>query len=173
MCCENEVGSRWRVVGRNAGATTYHLPPTTYSPPGFSLIEMMAVLVLIGLLASLVIVNVRPLMVKGKQEAARGQIASFRSSLEAYHGIAGRFPTSDEGLALLTNKSPQLSEPLLRSVPLDPWGRAYQYNAPGRSEPYEIISYGADGREGGSGADADVVSWQMQDPAGSANAATP
>ena len=177
MCCENEVGGgRWAVGSgkRRMRVTAARCRlPTAHYPTAFSLIEMMAVLVLIGLLAGLVIVNVRPLMVRGKQDAARGQISNFASALESFHGFYGRYPTSDEGLALMTQKSAKLSEPLLRSVPLDPWGHAYQYNSPGRTEPYEVISYGADGREGGTGADADIESWQLQEAAGSANASTP
>ncbi len=178
MCCERVISRQSPVVSRREKTGDWRLT-TGDSLPGFSLIEMMAVLVLIGLLAGLVIVNVRPLMARGKQEAARAQIASFNGALSTFDGVYGRFPTNEEGLEILAKKTSKLSEPLLaqRAVPLDPWGRPYQYNSPGRAEPYEIICYGADGREGGTGADADVVSWQLQDSAGNsaggANAATP
>ena len=130
---------------------------------GFTLIEMMVVLVLIGLLAGVVTVSVRHYLVTGKQQAARAQVAALKTAVETFYGIVGRYPTNDEGLEILTQRSDQLPEPLLdsRQVPSDPWGRPYQYNSPGREEPYEIISFGADGREGGSGGDADIVSYQL------------
>jgi general secretion pathway protein G len=130
---------------------------------GFSLIEMMVVLVLIGILASLVTVNVRHYMIKGKQEAARAQISAICTALETFYGVYGRYPTNDEGLEILARKSDRLPEPLMRQIPLDPWNNPYVYNSPGRSEPYEVISFGADGREGGEGADSDIVSWQLQE----------
>ena len=143
---------------------------------GFTLIEMMVVLVLIGLLAGVVTVSVRHYLVRGKQEAARAQVASLKQAVNAFYTVYGRYPTNDEGLQILTQKTERLPDPLLdaRAVPADPWGRPYQYNAPGRQEPYEILTYGADGREGGVGADADVVSWQLSaGPAGGAGDANP
>lgn len=145
-------------------------------PKGFTLIEMMVVLVLIGLLAGVVSVSVRHYLVTGKQQAARAQIASLRTAVETFYSVYGRYPTNDEGLEILTQRTDQLPEPLLqsRAVPSDPWGRPYQFNSPGRQEPYEIISYGADGREGGQDGDADIVSWLLSGPAdGGGNAALP
>lgn len=138
-----------------------HLP-FRRSPHGFSLIEFTAVLALMALLAGLITLNVRHVMVKGKQDAARAEIATLRDAVELFYNANGRYPTSDEGLAILTRKSETITEPLVPQVPQDPWGHPYQYNQPGRSEPYEIIAYGADGREGGEGADADIVSWNLK-----------
>lgn len=136
--------------------------------PAFTLIEMMVVLVLIGLLAGLVTVSVRHYLVTGKQDAARAQIASFKTAVETFYAAYGRYPSSDEGLEILTKPTERLPEPLLsqRRVPDDPWGRAYQYDAPGRDEPYEIVCFGADGREGGAGGDADIVSWDLSAASG-------
>ena len=130
---------------------------------GFTPIEMMVVLVLIGLLAGVVTVSVRHYLVTGKQAAAKAQVASLKTAIETFNGVYGRYPTNDEGVQILTQKTERLPEPLLdaRAVPNDPWGRPYQYNSPGRQEPYEILSYGRDGREGGGGEDADIVSWQL------------
>lgn len=128
----------------------------------FSLIEFTLVLALIGLLTGLVTVNVRHHMVRGKQNAARAEIATMRDALESFYTIVGRYPSNDEGLAILTRSSEQLPEPLLLQKPIDPWGRPYQYNQPGRDGPYEIICFGADGRDGGDGADADMVSWDLK-----------
>ena len=130
---------------------------------GFSLIEFLAVLALMAIVAGIVTVSVRPLMLKGKQNAARTEIGNICNAVEAYFGIYGQYPTSSEGLGVLRRKSEKISEPLLTQDPIDPWGHAYQYNAPGRDGPYEVICFGADGREGGSGADRDIVSWDLKD----------
>ena len=122
----------------------------------------MAVLALMAVIAGAVTLSVRPLMARGKQNAARAEIATLRDALESFHTVTGRYPTNEEGLELLGRPSEDLPEPLLRQTPLDPWSRPYVYNQPGRSEPYEVISLGADGREGGSGADADIVSWDLK-----------
>ena len=132
----------------------------------FSLIEFTVVLALLGLLAGIVTVNVRHHMVKGKQNAARAEIATIRDALETYYTSTGSYPTNEEGLAALTRKSDAMPEPLLTQMPTDPWSRPYQYNQPGRNEPYEILCLGADGREGGSGADADIVSWDLKTASG-------
>lgn len=123
------------------------------------MIEMLAVLVLIGLAAGIVAVNVRSYMIKGKQNAARGEIATIVSSLEAYYLAYSRFPSNDEGLEVLTQISDELPAPLMDRVPIDPWGHRYQYNQPGSNgQAYEVFSYGADGREGGDGPDKDIRS---------------
>jgi general secretion pathway protein G len=133
---------------------------------GFSLIEFLAVLALMAIVAGIVTVSVRPLMVKGKQDAARAEVSNICNAVEAYFGICGRYPTNEEGLAVLRRKSEKITEPLLTQDPIDPWGRPYQYNAPGRDGPYEVICFGADGREGGTGGDKDIVSWDLKDNAG-------
>ncbi len=123
------------------------------------MIEMLAVLVLIGLAAGIVAVNVRSYMIKGKQNVARSEIATLASSLEAYYIAYSRFPSNEEGLDILTQISDEIPAPLMDRVPVDPWGHRYQYNQPGsNSQPYEVFSYGADGREGGEAADKDIRS---------------
>ena len=124
----------------------------------FSLVEIMVVLVIIGLLAGIVTLNVRGYMVRGKQDAARTQIATYKQALDTWYTVYSRYPTNDEGLETLTLKTDKLPEPLIERIPLDPWGNAYQYNQPGRRGPYEVISFGADGREGGESADKDISS---------------
>ena len=130
---------------------------------GFTLIEMMVVLVLIGLLAGVVTVSVRHYLVAGKQQAARAQVSALRTAVETFNTIEGRYPTNDEGLDVLTRRTDRIPEPLWgsRTIPADPWGRPYVYNSPGAQEPFEIISYGKDGREGGEGEDADVASYDL------------
>jgi len=133
---------------------------------GFSLIEFLAVLALMAIVAGIVTVSIRPLMLKGKQDAARTEIGNICNALEAYFGIYGQYPSNSDGLTVLRRKSEKISEPLLTQDPVDPWGRPYQYNAPGRDgAPYEVICFGADGREGGTGGDKDIVSWDLKDRA--------
>ena len=132
------------------------------APSGFSLIEMLAVLALMAIVAGVVTMSVRPLMLKGKQDAARTEVANISQALEAFYGVYGRYPTNEEGLDALRRKSEKLSEALLTAEPVDPWGNAYQYNTPGRDAPYEVICFGADGREGGEGGDADIVSGNLK-----------
>lgn len=137
MCCESHRSCRAR---------------------GFSLMEMMVVLVLIGLLAAVVASNVRSYLVKGRQTAARADIAVIEQALAMFYAEYGRYPTSQEGLEALVRPSERLPEPPLLKFPKDPWGRPYVYMNPGRTSPYEVTSYGADGREGGEGADSDISS---------------
>jgi general secretion pathway protein G len=137
-----------------------------FAAAGFSLVEMMVVFVLLGLLSALVTVNVRGSLVKGKQNAARAAIARLSGALEQFQIDESRYPTNSEGLRILTTRSPKRPEPLLPAVPTDPWGRAYQYNAPGRNnQPFEIICFGADGKEGGDGADADIATYNLEEMA--------
>jgi general secretion pathway protein G len=133
---------------------------------GFTLVEVMVVLVILGLLAGLVTANVRNYLIQGKQRAAAAQIATFAQAIESFAVATGDVPTTQQGLAALTARDERMPEPLLKRVPLDPWGRAYQYVAPGRTDRYEVISFGRDGREGGSGEDADISSERLDDPAG-------
>ena len=138
---------------------TVPLRLSTRTKRGFSLIEILAVLVLIGLAAGLVAVNVRPLMARGKQNAARADISTIVSALESYYMAVGEFPSNDQGLDVLKEKNEHFNEPLLTKSLTDPWGKPYQYNQPGSGElPYEVFSFGADGREGGEGAEMDIRS---------------
>jgi len=130
---------------------------------GFTLLEMMFVFVLIGILATLVTVNVRYYLLKGKQNAARAEISSICTALETFFSANGRYPENGEGLAVLAVTSEKQPEPLLKQIPQDPWGHAYQYNKPGRSGPYEVICFGADGRAGGEGADKDIASYDLKE----------
>ena len=122
----------------------------------------MVVLVIIGLLAGLVAVNVRGHLISGRQNAARIEIRKIVDALDSYYAIHNRYPTNDEGLSILTQPSEKFPEPLLGGDLLDPWGHPNQYNQPGREGPYEVISLGADQREGGAGADMDIVSYQLK-----------
>jgi general secretion pathway protein G len=99
---------------------------------------------------------------ESKTKAAKIQIESFSSALDLYYLDLGRYPTTSEGLGALTqgNNAPGWNGPYLRGgvVPSDPWGHGYVYRSPGQHAPYEIVSLGSDGQEGGSGAAADIAS---------------
>jgi len=129
---------------------------------GFTLVEMLVVITIIGMIMALVGPRVLNYLSESKAKAAKIQIESFSSALDLYFLDLGRYPTSNEGLSALTRNTNQIgwNGPYLRGgvVPNDPWGHIYVYRAPGASAPYEIISLGSDGQEGGSGTAADIVS---------------
>jgi len=132
----------------------------------FSMVELMVVLAIIGLLAGVVTLGVQPYLVKAKQTTARREIATICSALESFNIEFGRFPTTEEGLDILRKPNERFTAPLLTENPIDPWGHRYEYNQPGPDGPYEVVCYGADGREGGSGPDADIVSGKLKDVVG-------
>ncbi len=129
---------------------------------GFSLVEIMIVIVIIGLLAGVVTINVRSYLIKAKQNTARHEIATIQQALDLFYGAYDRYPTNEEGIAILTEPTKKLVQPPLPSLPLDPWGNEYQYNSLS-SSTYEIICFGADGKEGGEGADADITSDNLKE----------
>jgi general secretion pathway protein G len=129
----------------------------------FSLVEVMIVIVIIGLLAGVVTVNVRSYLTRAKQNAARQEIATIVHALDAFYSTYGRYPTNDEGIDVLSRPSEKLPEPPLNGAPVDPWGQRYQYNSPGTTGPFEVICHGADGREGGDGVDQDITSDNLKE----------
>ena len=124
----------------------------------FSLVEIMVVVVIIGILATAVTINVRSYLVKAKQSRVQQDIATITQALNTFYTAYDRYPTNEEGLATLAKASDKLPEPPLTAEPLDPWDKPYQYNCPGTDCAFEVISYGADGREGGDGINADISS---------------
>lgn len=131
---------------------------------GFTLIEVLIVMVILGLLAALVGPRMFGKVGKSKQKAAKSQIALFETTLDTYRLDMGKYPAGDEGLQVLREK-PEDSENwdgpyLAKEVPLDPWGNAYVYICPGEHGEYDIISLGADKNPGGEGEDMDIVSWK-------------
>ncbi len=130
---------------------------------GFTLIELLVVMVIVGLLVALVGPKVFPKLGKGKQAAARAQIELLGQALDQFRLDVGRYPSTQEGLsALVTNPGVQNWEGtyLKKALPSDPWGKPYQYQAPGSHGEYDLFSYGRDGSAGGEGEDKDVTSWE-------------
>jgi general secretion pathway protein G len=125
---------------------------------GFSLPELMVVIVIIGLLAGVATVSVRSYLVRGKQNIAKMEIAKICEALDAFYSHFDRYPTAEEGIAVLAAKTADFPDGLLNKVPNDPWGNPYEYVVPGGNGPYEVICYGGDHRQGGSGGDTDISS---------------
>ncbi|MGJ4909149.1 type II secretion system major pseudopilin GspG [Bradyrhizobium sp. HKCCYLS2033] len=129
---------------------------------GFTLVEMLVVITIIGLIMGLIGPRVLNYLSESKTKAARIQLQSFSAALDLFYLDAGRYPSTSEGLGALAQRPAGLSAwngPYLKggAVPKDPWNTAYVYRAPGDHGPYDILSYGADGQEGGSGTAADIV----------------
>ena len=170
MWCEKKKGTKARRhEGTKGGRRRRSFPSCLRASalsclsPGFSLVEFTAVLALMAIVAAIVTISVRPLMVKGKQDAARAEIGNICSALESFYSVYNRYPTNEEGLGILRQKTEKLTEALLTRDPVDPWGHPYQYTTPGRNGPYEVICFGADGRPGGDGADKDIASWDLKE----------
>jgi general secretion pathway protein G len=128
---------------------------------GFTLVEMLVVIAIIGLIMGLVGPRVLSYLGESKVKAAKLQIESFSSSLDLFYLDVGRYPTGSEGLTALAQRPGNTSiwnGPYLKTgaVPADPWGHIYVYRAPAERGPYEIVSLGSDGQEGGSGTAADI-----------------
>jgi general secretion pathway protein G len=134
---------------------------------GFTLIEILVVITIIGLIMGLVGPRVLNYLSQSKVKAATIQIQSFASSLDLFYLDLGRYPSSSEGLTALVQRPGGASAwngPYLKnnSVPDDPWGHPYRYRSPGERNPYEITSLGSDGQEGGTGTAADIKSWELR-----------
>ncbi len=131
---------------------------------GFSLIELLIVMIIMGLLASLVGPKMFGKLGMAKEKTARSQMSMLLTALDSYRLDFGRYPSEEQGLAALvtnTNNSPSWHGPYLaKDLPKDPWGNPYVYKNPGEHNEVEIISLGLDGKDGGEGENADLGSWQ-------------
>ena len=133
---------------------------------GFTLIELMVVVVILGILAAVVVPRVMDRPTQARITAAKNDIRAIKSALDMYKLDNHRYPTTDQGLQALVEKPTSEPEPpnwngYLDRVPTDPWGNSYQYLNPGKHGKVDIMSLGADGRKGGDGNNADIGSWQL------------
>lgn len=135
---------------------------------GFTLVELMVVIVIIGLLATVVAINVMPSQDRAMAEKARADISVLEQAIETFRLENLSYPTTEQGLAALRRAPAGLARPeryrtggYIRRLPEDPWGNPYQYRRPGRGGlPFEVFSLAADGAEGGEGDAADIGNWE-------------
>lgn len=144
------------------------MPVIRSAQRGFTLMEIMVVIFIIGLLVAIVAPNVLGNQDQAMRQKARADIATLEQALDMYRLDNLRYPSSEQGLAALMTK-PQ-TEPLprqwrtdgyIRRLPEDPWGNAYGYRSPGQQGRIDLYSLGADGQEGGEGMDADIGNWNL------------
>lgn len=147
----------------DAGHEIPVIRPGVRASAGFTLLELLVVMVIIGLLAGYVGPRYFAQVGKSETKVAKAQIDALEKALDQYRLDIGRYPTSEQGLAALNQKpanEPKWAGPYLKKeVPPDPWGRPYAYRAPGEHGEYDLYSYGKDGQPGGTAESADVTSW--------------
>jgi general secretion pathway protein G len=139
-------------------------PPERRRVHGFTLLELLVVMVIIGLLAAYVGPRYFSQVGRSEVRSAQAQIATLRTALDTYRLDTGTYPSTEQGLAALTTRpanSARWNGPYLqRAVPPDPWGKPYQYRFPGEHGEFDLLSWGKDGQPGGTGDAADLTSWQ-------------
>jgi len=153
-----------RVVKRTADAPDRHATARARGAAGFTLLELLVVMVIIGLLAGFVAPRYFAQVDKSRIKVARAQIDALDKALEQFRLDVGRLPTTEEGLSALNTAPPGIANwegPYLKkAVPLDPWGHSYLYVQPGTHQnDFDLVSYGRDGQAGGTGEDADITNW--------------
>jgi general secretion pathway protein G len=150
---------------RLAVLTELHCPPKrpAHHHRGFTLLELLVVMVIIGLLAGYVGPKLFAQIGKSETKVTRAQIDALQKALDQYRIDTGRYPSTEQGLATLVSRpadEPRWGGPYLaKAVPADPWGRGYVYLSPGHHGDYDLLSLGRDGQPGGEGEDADLTSW--------------
>lgn len=131
-----------------------------YRDAGFTLIELMIVMAILGLMAYMVAPRLMGVIGKAKPKIAQTDIKNLETALDLFYLDVGRYPSEEEGLKVLLlrpDNLPSWGGPYLKKAPKDPWGRDYTYKFPGENSPYDLMSLGADGQPGGEGENTDVT----------------
>ncbi len=146
--------------------TRRKMRPRLASEAGFTLVELMVVVVILGLLATVVMINVLPSQDRAMREKAKADISTLEQALDTYRLEMLAYPTTSQGLAALTQVPAGVPRAdryrdggYIRRLPEDPWGNPYQYAYPGERGRFDVYSFGADGARGGEGEDADIGNW--------------
>ena len=152
------------VVPHSVCNNTLQRPPSSRWQRGFTLIELMVVLVIIGVLAAIIVPNVLDRADDARGTAAKTDITNTMQALKLYKLDNQRYPSAEQGLQALVTKPtvgaiPANWKPYVEKLPNDPWGRPYQYLNPGIKGEIDVLSFGADGQAGGEGKNADIGSW--------------
>jgi len=141
-----------------------HHRNTRRQQSGFTLLELLVVLVVLGLLAGIVAPKYFSQLGRSEAKVAKAQIEGLGKALDLYRLELGHYPSSEQGLAALNtapSDEPRWAGPYLqKKIPLDPWGRNYIYRCPGENGEYDLLSLGKDGQPGGEGENAEITSWQ-------------
>ncbi len=133
---------------------------------GFSLVELMVVIVIIGLLAGTIAIQVSSYLSRARQTTARSELSTIKQALDTFYGVYGDYPSNDQSLNVLAQPSEKLPIPPLEpgTTFKDPWGNLYVYNKPGvGGAPYDLVCLGADGRQGGDGINADISAFDLKE----------
>ncbi len=129
---------------------------------GFSLTELMVVMVIMGILATTVALAMGGFTDSARKTKAIAEIATYVNAIDAFYAVQGRYPTNDEGLAVLAAKNKLSPSGYVKKITKDPWGHPYVYRAPGKAGPFEILSYGGDRKEGGIDVNSDISSDNLE-----------
>ena len=137
--------------------------PRAFAGSGFTLLELLVVMVIIGLLAAYVGPKYFSQIGKSEIKVTKAQIDALEKALDAYRLDVGRYPSTEQGLAALdarpNNEAKWQGPYLKKAVPADPWGKPYQYRSPGEKGEFDLYSFGKDGQAGGEGENADITNW--------------
>jgi len=128
---------------------------------GFTIIEILVVVAIIGILAGAVALNVTGYIGKSRGERAKMDLSTLENAVELYYLEYQRYPSNDDGLEALAESTPAHPNGIIENVPTDPWGNRYEYRHPGQHGEFDIICYGRDGAPGGRGEDADIGNWEL------------
>jgi len=175
QCHSREIGNPYNLSGRtdcdehllDSRIRGNDINEERANERGFTLVELMVVIVIIGLLSTIVLINVMPSQDKAMSKKAEADVLTLEQAIEQYRLDNLTYPAASDGLRALIQAPPSLTRPeryrrggYIKRLPEDPWGRPYLYAVPGRNGGFDVYSLGADGQEGGEGENADIGNWR-------------